>query len=141
MWGMNVYSNGVCWPIWPPCRYMVKKLQNLLLHNWETGNLETCCTALRPLKFVQMMIPGWRLTFLHKGQIDFTIHVYGKTGEKSIFKWLLLWNPLASLNHISCLVSWGQKNENLFKWLTMVCWPFDENPIKNLLLWETWNLV
>ena len=28
----------------------------------------------RPTKFVQMMIPSWRLTFLRKGQIDIPLH-------------------------------------------------------------------
>ena len=33
-----------------------------------------------------MMVLGWPLTFVGKGQIDFPMHVYGENVKKSFFK-------------------------------------------------------
>ena len=45
--GMKGCSNGpVTWPIWPPCPYMVKILQNLPLWNQKADDLESWYAAL-----------------------------------------------------------------------------------------------
>ena len=36
-----------------------------------------------------MMIPGWEMSFLQKGQIDCRMHAYGKNSEKSVYEELL----------------------------------------------------
>ena len=88
-----ILFHAVCWPI--KVAYMLIYGENLLkkfsspeLRIWEHWNLVWSIEDSRPTKFVQMLILGWRLTFPHKGQNDFPLHVYGKNSEKSFFFFL-----------------------------------------------------
>ena len=77
-------------PRWPQCPYMMVKTFIKKSSSEPNGqyhwNLVYSIEHLSTTKFVQMMTPGWPLTFLCKGQICFLKLLYGKTPKQWNFR-------------------------------------------------------
>ena len=78
---------GVTWPRWPIYSRNLKESSSLETLVWYCWNLVYSIRHSSTTKFFQMVTLGWSLTFLHKGQLWFPVHLYGK-----MLKWWITYS-------------------------------------------------